>query len=90
MLDMCFANIFIVVLQCSLIIDSKGIKMDIFILVGIVFIGFCVVYALPCIVANSRNVRESKTITILSLLFGWTVVVWLVCIVWAVFGQQDE
>jgi hypothetical protein len=40
-------------------------------------------YLAPIIVAHQRKHANATPITLLSLLTGWTVLGWLVCIVWA-------
>lgn len=45
------------------------------------------VYLLPGIVADCRNHRHSRYITILNILTGWTVVGWLIALVWACQDQ---
>jgi len=41
------------------------------------------VYALPIIVADRRNVIDTKGILSLNLFFGWTVVGWAAALIWA-------
>jgi hypothetical protein len=44
-------------------------------------------YFLPTIIANSRGVRSSLGVFFLNLFLGWTIVGWVVALVWAVSGE---
>jgi hypothetical protein len=49
------------------------------------FLGFWfVMYFLPSIVALARNKRDTAAILLLNLFLGWTVIGWVVALVWAV------
>jgi hypothetical protein len=49
------------------------------------FIGFgFVMYFLPSIVALARNKRDTTAILLLNLFLGWTMIGWVVALVWAV------
>jgi hypothetical protein len=49
------------------------------------FIGFgFVMYFLPSIIALARNKRDITAILLLNVLLGWTVIGWVVALVWAV------
>jgi hypothetical protein len=48
------------------------------------FFGFgFVMYFLPSIIALARNKRDTTAILLLNLFLGWTVIVWVVALVWA-------
>lgn len=52
-----------------------------------------VVYLLPWIVAKKRGVASSGALFFVNLLFGWTLIAWLACFIWAGTGAtkaQDE
>ncbi len=49
-----------------------------------------VLYFLPTIVANLTNKRNTAAIAMLNLLLGWTVVGWIVCLVWALTIDKEE
>lgn len=52
------------------------------------FIGFgTVMYFLPTILAFARNKRDVVGILLLNIFLGWTVIGWVVALVWAV--KQD-
>jgi hypothetical protein len=40
-------------------------------------------YFLPCIVAAYRKKRNTVAIAVLNLFLGWTVIGWVVALVWA-------
>jgi hypothetical protein len=42
-----------------------------------------VLYALPSVIAFARDHNFSKEIAVLNLLFGWSVIGWVVALVWA-------
>jgi len=48
--------------------------------VGLTF----VMYFLPSIVAFARSKRDTAAIVLLNLFLGWTVIGWVVALVWAV------
>ena len=45
-------------------------------------LGF-VMYFLPCIVAFVRSKRDTASIVLLNFFLGWTMVGWIVALVWA-------
>lgn len=47
------------------------------------------VYLLPAIIAGIRNHKNAIGITLLDILLGWTVVGWIVALVWA-FNNQGK
>jgi hypothetical protein len=54
-------------------------------LVFLPFVGFTtVMYFLPSIVALARNKRDSLAIFLLNLFLGWTIIGWVVAMIWAV------
>jgi hypothetical protein len=44
---------------------------------------FLVVYFLPAIIARSKNKRNRVDILALNLLLGWTLLGWLLALIWA-------
>jgi hypothetical protein len=49
------------------------------------FIGFgFVMYFLPSIIALARNKRDIAAIVLLNFFLGWTMIGWVVALVWAV------
>lgn len=50
------------------------------------------IYFVPAIVANANHKRNTGAILILNLLLGWTIIGWVVALVWAVMvdsGPQE-
>jgi len=54
----------------------------VFVLLAIALGGF--LYFIPCIAAHSRNHRNETAIAVLNLFLGWTLVGWVIALVWAV------
>ncbi|MGA9388890.1 MAG: superinfection immunity protein [Candidatus Sulfotelmatobacter sp.] len=49
------------------------------------FFGFVfVMYFLPSIIALARNKRDITAIVLLNFFLGWTMIGWIVALVWAV------
>jgi hypothetical protein len=42
-----------------------------------------VMYFLPSIIALARSKRDLLSIFLLNLFLGWTIIGWIVCLVWA-------
>lgn len=43
-------------------------------------------YFLPTIIATNRKVNAAGALFFINLIFGWTVLGWIVCIIWAASG----
>jgi len=57
-------------------------------IVGIFIIVLVVtLYFLPTIIAGKRNHPHDGTIFALNLLLGWTFIVWIVLLIWAIFEK---
>lgn len=46
------------------------------------------IYILPAIIATRRQHKRENAVLILTLLFGWTVVGWMLLFTWALTGEQ--
>ena len=61
-------------------------------LLGVFFFplfGFgCVMYFLPSLIAALRNKKDVLTIILVNFLLGWSVIGWIVCLVWALKADQ--
>lgn len=55
------------------------------IIIGLTIVG--TVYCLPYIVAVIRNLANRKSILLLNLLTGWTVLGWIAALIWAATAQ---
>ena len=54
----------------------------------LVMLIFLFVYFIPTIVAYSRNHRNALAIFILNLFLGYTLVGWVVALIWAVYNYE--
>ncbi len=52
-------------------------------LFGLLLIPFGAIHFLPTIIAALRNSRHVVAIFLLNLLLGWTVIGWIVALIWA-------
>lgn len=59
------------------------------ILLVLFVVGFCG-YLLPSIVAFNRNHRNKVPIAILNLLLGWTLIGWVVALVWSCLADVNQ
>jgi hypothetical protein len=46
-----------------------------------------VIYLLPWLIGKSRDMHGTGVLLFVNLFFGWSVVGWVVCILWAALGQ---
>lgn len=56
-------------------------------------IGALCLYLLPSIIGFKRGVSSRFVLLLMNLFVGWTVLMWVVCLIWAVTGAtraQDE
>lgn len=51
---------------------------------GIIFLVLIGLYFVPTIVAGIRKKRNTAAIAVLNLFLGWTMVGWVIALVWAV------
>lgn len=61
---------------------------SLFVLV-LIFGGIAFVHFLPVIIAGSRHVRNFWWIVLLNVLFGWTLIGWVVALVWALRDDPE-
>ncbi len=52
-------------------------------------IAIFIMYMIPTIVAAARHHRGGKSIFLVNLVLGWTVLGWFVCLVWAVNSNVE-
>ena len=48
------------------------------------------IYLLPGIVANRRNHHQENAIVILNLFLGWTILGWVIALVWAATAVRKD
>jgi hypothetical protein len=58
---------------------SMGIT-EFFMHIGIFIV---LLYFLPFIIASTRNVKNSISIFVFNLFFGWTLIFWIILLAWA-------
>ena len=54
----------------------------------LIVFGFLAVYFAPTIVARHRRHPSATAVFVLNLFLGWTLVVWVLALVWAVNGTS--
>lgn len=55
--------------------------------VAVIVIGAVCLYFLPLIIGIARGVTGSGFLFFVNFFFGWTIVGWFGCLIWAGFGQ---
>jgi hypothetical protein len=63
---------------------------ELFVLCLILFIPFCVIYFLPAIVAGRRRHPNGAAIFLLNLFLGWTILGWVMALVWAAIHIDEQ
>jgi len=48
----------------------------------------CAMYFLPSLIAALRNKKDVLRIMLVNFLLGWSVIGWIVCLVWALKADQ--
>jgi hypothetical protein len=48
---------------------------------------FVVVYFLPSIIGKRRDMLYIHMLFTTNLLFGWTIIAWILCVLWGLSGQ---
>lgn len=52
--------------------------------------GALALYFLPLIIGNNRHLRAQFALFLVNLLFGWTLLGWFACLIWAATGNTRE
>jgi len=55
-----------------------------------VLIAMLAIYFLPFIIASSRNHHNRTAIGVLNLLLGWSVIAWIVALIWACTAVRPD
>jgi hypothetical protein len=56
--------------------------------VFVILLLLCVIiYMLPTLIAYARDVPSRHTITVINIVFGWTLVGWLIAFLWAMLAE---
>ncbi len=54
-------------------------------LIGIgAIVGLCIIYFVPVLLAHDRKHKNVAAIGILNLLLGWTIIGWIIALIWTV------
>jgi hypothetical protein len=72
---------------------TDGATASAFVLMGLAIILILLLYFLPWLIGLSRRVNSGGALLLVNLLLGWTLIGWLICMIWAVTGttvEQDE
>ncbi len=48
------------------------------------------IYLVPVFIAHSRKLEKRTTLTIINIFLGWTFIVWVACIAWAIWGKTSK
>lgn len=46
-----------------------------------------IIYMLPTLIAYARDVPSRQTITVVNIIFGWTLIGWFICFLWAMLAE---
>ena len=49
-----------------------------------------VIYFLPSFIANSNGKKDASAIVVLNLFLGWTMLGWLIALIWAMCKDKKE
>jgi hypothetical protein len=63
--------------------ESQSAGMGMFMMLFL----FCL-YMIPAIIAGARKHSSATAICIINLVFGWTGIIWFVCLFWACMGGK--
>lgn len=47
-----------------------------------------VIYVIPLIIALIRRHKSATMVVILNILFGWILLLWIILLIWASFGER--
>jgi len=67
--------------------DETQIVIAIFMVVA--FIGL-IIYFIPSLVAFKRDAASRWGIFIVNLFFGWTLLIWIIALIWACEGRRKN
>lgn len=46
-------------------------------------------YFIPSLIASNRRIANKALLIVLNLLAGWTVIGWIVCLIWSLTGRKE-
>ena len=48
-----------------------------------------IIYMLPTLIAYARDIPSRKTVTVVNVVFGWTLIGWFICFLWATLAETS-
>lgn len=48
-----------------------------------------IIYMLPTLIAYARDVPSRQTITVVNIIFGWTLIGWFIAFLWAMLAETS-
>lgn len=63
--------------------------MDLLLFICLIFL-FLFIYFVPTFLADECSTKKFKAVLVFNILLGWTVIGWVVAIIWAVTGNNEE
>jgi hypothetical protein len=58
--------------------------------VFVILLLLCVIiYMLPTLVAYARDIPSRKTVTVVNIIFGWTLIGWFIAFLWAMLAETS-
>jgi len=46
-----------------------------------------IIYMLPTLIAFARDLPARQLITVINIILGWTLIVWVICFIWALTAE---
>ncbi len=75
---------------CGGTVAEKG-STPVGIVIGLVFVAAALLLLLvPWFIARRRGVATRGWLLVVDLLFGWSVLGWFVCLLWAALGETED
>ena len=54
----------------------------------IISLGLLIIYFIPTVIAFKRTAASKWAIFLVNLFFGWTLLIWIVALIWACEGRK--
>jgi hypothetical protein len=48
-----------------------------------------IIYMLPTLIAYARDIPSRHTVTVINIIFGWTLIGWFICFLWASLAETS-
>jgi uncharacterized membrane protein (DUF485 family) len=49
-----------------------------------------IIYMLPTLIAYARDIPQRRMITVLNIIFGWTLIGWVATFIWAMSAETEQ